>query len=102
MKCGLVQGSPASPTIFVIFLCYETNSANSIIMKFADDVSLVSFTVDPEYDNARVLAEYAQNYEADLERWKFVTGTREALWDLSKKGFKLDVGEDAKTAAMPI
>lgn len=67
-----------------------------------DDVRLVSFTVDPEYDSARVLADYGLKYEADADRWKFVTGRRLDLWNLSKQGFKLDVGEETKTAAMPI
>ena len=66
------------------------------------EVRLVSFTVDPEYDTPPVLAEYGKSFGADPARWKFVTGTREALWTLSKEGFKLDVGEDAKTVAMPI
>ena len=48
------------------------------------EVRLVSFTVDPEYDTPPVLAEYGKSFGADPARWKFVTGTREALWTLSK------------------
>ena len=43
MRCGLVQGSPVSPPLFVIFLSYTTTSKNSIIMKFADDVNCISW-----------------------------------------------------------
>lgn len=39
----------------------------------------VSFTSDPEYDTAEVLSTYASWYEADTNRWFFVTGKKEAL-----------------------
>ncbi len=66
------------------------------------DIGLLTFTVDPEFDTPEVLSAYAKRHNADPDHWKFVTGTRDALWNLSKHGFKLDVGEDAKNTAMPI
>lgn len=39
-----------------------------------DDVKLVSFSVDPEYDTPEVLTEYAAENDADLDRWTFLTG----------------------------
>lgn len=38
------------------------------------DIELVSFTVDPDYDSAEVLRDYAQDYDANLDNWSFVTG----------------------------
>src|SRR5690625_7542927 len=38
------------------------------------DVQLVSFSVDPDYDQPEVLREYAEDYEADLSNWTFLTG----------------------------
>jgi cytochrome oxidase Cu insertion factor (SCO1/SenC/PrrC family) len=67
-----------------------------------NDIRLVSFTVDPEFDTPEVLASYSQTHRADSEHWKFLTGPREAIWKLSKDGFKLPVGEDPKTTRMPI
>lgn len=52
----------------------------------------VSFTVDPEYDTPEVLAAYAERFGAG-ENWLFLTGPREAMWDLSVTGFKLAVAE---------
>lgn len=59
-------------------------------------VTLVSFTVDPEYDTPHVLMRYARDYAADPARWMFLTGDRKAIYDLSIKGFKLavDSGDD--------
>lgn len=60
------------------------------------DMRLVSFTVDPGYDRPDVLAEYAKAAGADQDHWIFVTGTRDAIWDLSNEGFKLAAGEPAE------
>lgn len=61
----------------------------------AKDVKLVSFSVDPEHDTPKRLAEYANEYQADPERWLFLTtGDKPKMWDLAMKGFALGVGED--------
>mgnify|MGYP006154753301 FL=1 len=59
-----------------------------------DEIRFVSFTVDPEHDTPQVLSEYAKNTNADVHHWKFLTGDREAIWRLSKDGFKLPVSEN--------
>jgi len=59
-----------------------------------DEIRFVSFTVDPEHDTPQVLSEYAKNTNADVHHWKFLTGEREAIWRLSKDGFKLPVSEN--------
>lgn len=66
------------------------------------ELRLVSFSVDPEYDRPGVLAEYADRNGADPERWVFLTGGREEIWALSKDGFKLAVGEDPGNADEPL
>lgn len=38
----------------------------------ADDVRLVSFSVDPDRDTPEVLAKYAERYGADKEQWLFL------------------------------
>jgi protein SCO1/2 len=52
-------------------------------------VQLVSFTVDPEHDTPAVLAQYASRYQAQPDRWHFVTGPRETLDHLARDSFKL-------------
>ena len=66
------------------------------------DIRLVTFTVDPENDTAPVLQKYADTHSADSNQWKFLTGAREDLWNLSSNGFKLAVAEDSKNEKMPI
>ncbi len=46
-------------------------------------IRLVSITVDPDIDTPAVLGEYAQSYEADKEKWLFLTG---ALDDIVRVG----------------
>jgi cytochrome oxidase Cu insertion factor (SCO1/SenC/PrrC family) len=38
----------------------------------ADDVRLVSFSVDPDRDSPEALSNYADRYKADKERWLFL------------------------------
>lgn len=66
------------------------------------DIQLVSISVDPKHDTPEVMATYAKEFGADFGHWKFLTGTRDAIWDLSQKGFKLPVGENPKDKAMPL
>ena len=65
-----------------------------------DEIRFVSFTVDPEHDTPQVLSEYAKNANADVHHWKFLTGEREAIWRLSKDGFKLPVSENTDPATV--
>jgi len=52
----------------------------------ADDVRLISFTVDPENDTPAVLKEYATNIRANPDLWHFLTGTPEAIRAIVMKG----------------
>ena len=65
------------------------------------EIQLVSITVDPSRDTPEVLAHYSKQYGAD-SRWMFLTGDKQALHDLSIKGFKLGVDDTQGTEAEPI
>ncbi len=62
------------------------------------NIRFVSFSVDPKRDTWEVLARYARRYHADPSRWIFVTGQAEAIYKLSRQGFKLGVDENAPDA----
>src|SRR3954470_4060565 len=47
-------------------------------------VRFVSLTSDPEYDTPTVLKRYAEDYKADLNRWDFLTGTKQQIVDAAK------------------
>jgi protein SCO1 len=66
------------------------------------EVRLVSFSVDPYNDTPQVLTEYANRYNADAERWLFLTGDAEAMQKLSVGGFKLALDPTGGTEAEPI
>ena len=56
-------------------------------------VQLVTFTVDPDTDTPAVLAAYADKFGADPNRWWFLTGPKQPLFDLIQNGF-LQVVQD--------
>ena len=66
------------------------------------DIALVSFSVDPEHDTPQVLAEYGEGHDADFAHWRFLTGERSSIWDLSKNGFKLPVEERPMEVGLPL
>jgi protein SCO1/2 len=51
-------------------------SANfaALARRFAGRVTLLSVTVDPDYDTHTVLAAYARRWNADARTWRFLTG----------------------------
>ena len=53
------------------------------------DLKMVSFTVDPQRDTPKVLAEYGKNYSAEAGRWYFLTGDPQILNSLDRDSFKL-------------
>jgi protein SCO1/2 len=59
-------------------------------VQMSTDVSLVSFTVDPEHDTPPVLAAYAKHFTADPARWHFLTGEPGRLNELGLNAFKLN------------
>ena len=52
---------------------------------------LVSFSVDPERDTPEVLSKYGERYGADQQRWLFLTGPMDRIYDIAIKGFKITV-----------
>ena len=60
-------------------------------------VAIVTFTVDPEYDNERVLFDLARKHHANPHVWTFLTGTdKEAMFKLYRDGFKVGVEQNPK------
>lgn len=57
------------------------------------DARLVSFTVDPENDTPDVLADYAEEYDARRERWRFLTGSEKTLHRIIVDDFHVNMGE---------
>ena len=52
-------------------------------------VRFVSFTLDPQRDTPTVLTEYAERFDADPEKWLFLTGDEATIQGLARHGLKL-------------
>lgn len=66
------------------------------------DVHLVSFSVDPETDTPEVLRDYAERLHVQPGRWDFLTGAVEAIYGLTRDGFKLAVSDGADELGQPV
>ncbi len=79
--------------------CAKVSSAMQRLQKefFADtDLRLVTITVDPERDQPEQLSKYAAGYEADSERWLFLTdptGKKDKIYPLINGSFLMPVEE---------
>lgn len=61
----------------------------------ATPVRFASFSVDPEYDVPETLKVYAGSFGVDHERWRFLTGPRTTISDISINSFHLAMGDPA-------
>ncbi|MEK7388743.1 MAG: SCO family protein [Elusimicrobiota bacterium] len=61
-------------------------------------VGLLTLTVDPDHDSPEVLVLYARRFNADPQRWFFLTGDKGELIRLIRDGFLLPVQENAAAA----
>jgi len=65
------------------------------------NVQLMSLTVDPENDTPQALAKYAKDFEADPDRWLFLTGPKDRLDTLTRNGFKVASASPAPVDTSP-
>jgi cytochrome oxidase Cu insertion factor (SCO1/SenC/PrrC family) len=71
--------------------CFRENQAIADILRKIDDPDfmVVSLTCDPDNDTPDVLRRYADRFEADPARWKFLTGDMAVIKRVANEGFKL-------------
>jgi protein SCO1/2 len=55
----------------------------------ANPARLVTLTTDPSYDSPAVLKTYAGRFDADSNRWMFLTGPRSEIAKLASESLKL-------------
>lgn len=61
-------------------------------------VAILSHTIDPEYDNVTVLKDYAERLGVSSDKWNFVTGDMDQIYDLGEKSYMVTAGEDEEAA----
>ena len=57
------------------------------------DFGIASFTINPDYDTQAVLKTYAENYGVTNPNWHFMTGDKDAIYNLANTGFNLYAAE---------
>ncbi len=72
-----------------------THRVSQLHRTFKDEpgVRFVSISTDANNDTPEQLTKYAKSFRAD-DRWLFLTGAHDAIFDLSIAGFKLALVED--------
>jgi protein SCO1/2 len=56
-----------------------------------DKLMFVSYSIDPKRDTVERLAKYARNLGVNTEKWKFVTGKKESIFDIAKDYFSIAI-----------
>ncbi len=70
-------------------ICPSLSTAMSQLQKAykkkkPDWVQFITITVDPEHDSVAVMRTYADRYGADHDRWYFLTGNKDEIFDYAK------------------
>ncbi|MGB4707709.1 MAG: DUF420 domain-containing protein [Fuerstiella sp.] len=65
------------------------------------DVMFLTITVDPKFDTTEILKTYSETFRPDRDRWKFVTGGQQEIFELVVNGFGLYVKENLGEARLP-
>lgn len=61
-----------------------------------DDVLFLSHTIDPGYDTVALLHDYAERLGVSSDKWHFVTGEKEQIFDMGLKSYMVTAMEDEK------
>lgn len=71
--------------------CFRENQALADMLREIDspDLVVVSLTCDPDNDTPEVLRRYAERFDADLSRWKFLTGDMATIKTIANESFRL-------------
>ena len=65
------------------------------------EVMFVTITVDPAFDTTEIMRTYSETFRPDRDRWKFVTGGQQEIFELVVNGFGLYVKENVGAERMP-
>ncbi len=59
-----------------------------------DQVAILSHTIDPTYDTVALLKDYADRLGVRSDKWKFVTGDQDYIYDLAEQSYISLADED--------
>ena len=61
-----------------------------------DRVLLVSHTIDPEYDDVKVLSDYANRLDVSSKKWHLLTGNKEEIYQMAQTSYYVGVREEER------
>lgn len=70
-----------------MFRVYEKFKGNN-------QVAFLSHTIDPKHDTVAVLKNYADGLGVSSNQWHFVTGNREAIYNIAQNHYMISAQED--------
>lgn len=68
-----------------------THEMLRIYEKFRDDdrLLLLQHSIDPKRDTVAALKRYARNLDADADKWHFITGDKDAIYEIADDYFSI-------------
>lgn len=71
---------------------------NQLAKKLKDTpIYFLSFSVNPEQDTPKILAQYAEDHHLEMQHWQLLTGDKAEIYALARRGYLLAAGEDAES-----
>ena len=58
------------------------------------DFGIASVSINPKHDTPKVMKSYANDKDATMENWNFLTGDEDSIFEFSNEGFKLYAGKN--------
>lgn len=64
------------------------------VYKDHPEVAILSHTIDPTHDSVAVLHSFAERLGVSSEKWHFVTGNKDEIYDIGEKSYMIVANED--------
>ena len=58
------------------------------------EVAILSHTIDPKHDTVAVLKDFAEKLDVKTEKWHFVTGNKDSIYDIGETSYLVVANED--------
>lgn len=59
-----------------------------------NEVGILSHTIDPSYDDVARLNDYANRLDVSSEKWHFVTGIKDSIYNIAQTSYYIGVRDD--------
>ena len=79
--------------------CARMTKLMSDLQTALPKVQMVSLTADPEFDNPQTLKFYGDRFGVDHDRWTFLTGPKQEIYNLATSGLLLAAMDNGESSA---